>query len=523
MKAEENRLDRSVGLWVVLVLTVFAWAPALYPGYWQSLTGFAPMFNTRYPRPLADIAATADLWRGAGSATFLLTSPLTQLGLSPTLAVRIVFVLAILAGSVGVYAWLRTRLGDRAAVLAGLVYSFMPPLLTTVYVRGSLSDALVLGLTPLVLAGLTNYRRWRSPASIGLSVVALLWIWRTQAGLALAISLVCLFYALLVERDRLAVLALFVAGLAGALSLVPYWQIRGPAPVPFDAHFLNLYELLVGGIDRTALFPLGFVPIAFSLLAFWLLWVRARDEVADPPRLLAPAWRERERLLLFSAVVWLFALLLSVEISHSLWSLTGASRLFIYPGQILLPALPFLAATAGSLPALSAGLAQRPYWAVLLAIVILGSFPYLMPVYTQYQPPDLPVAVYGDGVDLVLLEATVTEEPAGQAQSVARLAVVWQTLQPHAVDYNIFFQALRLDAAGQNYEVVAQLDQQPLSDRPATVWQPGEVLTATYTLDLPTDPVTGTLRYYFGYYDWRDGRRLPLAGGNDDKVILYGE
>jgi hypothetical protein len=522
MNAAENQSNRSWGLWVVLLLSVFAWAPALYPGYWQSLAGFAPVFNTHYPGPMADIAMVADIWRGTGGAAFLLTHPLTQLGFAPTLAVRIVFVLAIITGSVGVYVWLRPLFGDGAAGLAGLIYGFMPPLLTTIYVRGSLSDALVLGLLPLVLTGLTIYRFSRSPATIGLSVVALLWIWRVQAGIALLFSLLLLAYVLLVERDRLAALAIFVAGLAGLLSLVPFWGVRGATPVPFESYFLDLYGLLVGNADDIP-FLLGFVPVGFSLVAAWLLWMRRRGDMDEILRTTPLLKRDQDRLLLFSFAAWIIALFLSLGASGFFWSLTGAERLLTYPGQVLLPVLPFLAATAGSLPMLSPALAHRSYWTALLAVVILSSFTYLMPSYTTYQPPELPTAVFGEGVDLVLLEATVAEEVLASEQGTAKLSIVWQPLQPLFFDYNVFFQALRLNTTGQNYEVIAQLDQQPLPDYPATAWQPGEILTATYTLALPIDPNASNLRYYFGYYNWQDNTRLPLANGNDDKVILYGE
>jgi hypothetical protein len=182
--------------------------------------------------------------------------------------------------------------------------------------------------------------------------------------------------------------------------------------------------------------------------------------------------------------------------------------------------LPFLAATAGSLPLLAPSLGERSYWATLLAVVILAGFPYLTPDFTPYQPPSLPVAVFGDGADLVLLEATVAEIAAPDGRGSAELSVIWQPQRPLPFDYNLFFQALR--AAGDGYEVIAQLDQQPLVERPASEWQPGEIFTATYGLALPVDPNAANLRYYFGYYDWRDETRLPLMGG-DDKVILYGE
>jgi hypothetical protein len=94
-------------------------------------------------------------------------------------------------------------------------------------------------------------------------------------------------------------------------------------------------------------------------------------------------------------------------------------------------------------------------------------------------------------------------------------------------DYNVFFQALAEDAQG-GLQPVAQLDVQPQEGlRPATTWQAGEILTDTYRLDLaavaPAIDVGGpALTYHFGYYDWRDGARLPVDGGRDDKVTFYG-
>ena len=67
------------------------------------------------------------------------------------------------------------------------------------------------------------------------------------------------------------------------------------------------------------------------------------------------------------------------------------------------------------------------------------------------------------------------------------------------------------------------LDSMPLDGkRPATSWQPGEILTETYRLDLTSLPLKRGLHYYFGYYDWRNGKRLPVDGGLDDKLVFHG-
>ena len=511
------------GLWVVLIASAFAWAPATYPGYWQALEGFAPVFNAPYAAPLADIASQPDLWRGSGSATFLLTRPLILLGITPVVAVRSVFVLVFVLGSLGIYFWLRPRFGDRSAGLAGLLYALLPPLLATVYIRGSLADALVLGLWPLVLAGLAVYIQTRSPAAIGVAVISLLWIWRTQAGLAVFVTLIALAYVLWVERDRLALLTTAVTGLAGLLSLLPLREIQAKSSVDFYAHFVHFFQYFAGGWQRAPSIPgwqdgypfqLGFAGLAFALVALWLLWLKYRENVDLPPL-------TARRSLIFSLAAVIVLLLLTLGPSAFLWRISGADRLLTWPWQLLLPGLPFLALLAGSLPALNSQLACRGYWAALLALTLMSSYPYLTADFTEYAPPAAPVAVYGTRGEILLLEATLHESSAGGNN--ATLEAVWQPVQPIDFDYNLFFQALRSAANGIDYEVVAQLDQQPLTERPATTWQPGQILTRTYTLSLPVDPASIHLRYYFGYYNWQNGKRLPLNGGPDDKAVLFGQ
>ena len=44
-----------LGLGALLLLGVFAWAPALYEGYWQTLQGFVPIFNARQDAAIANV------------------------------------------------------------------------------------------------------------------------------------------------------------------------------------------------------------------------------------------------------------------------------------------------------------------------------------------------------------------------------------------------------------------------------------------------------------------------------------
>jgi len=517
----------------VLLLGIFAWAPATYPGYWQALDGFIPVFNALRGGG-ATSAATADLWRGDGSATYLLVRPLLLMGLAPTAAVRAGFILYMILGGLGIYVWLQQRLGDRAAGLAGLLYLMAPPLLATVYIRGSLSDMTIVALLPLALAGLTGYGETRSLSAAGIGVIALWWMWQAQAGLALFASLLLLLYMFSVERSWVGAFIVILSSAAGLTSLTGLLDTIGAAakgPVVFADHFVYLFQFF-GNTWRTAPsipgwqdeypFQLGMALVAFSTLSGWL-WLTTRTRQA--PLL--------NRLFTFSFVGSIVLLALCTPFSEGLWRWSAGARLLTYPWQLVVVALPLLAVTAGALPALQDAFRQTPYWLAMLILTLASSAPYLHAEYTQFSPPSSPIAFFGAQDNLVILDLALTEN---RQPHTAEIAVTWQTLQPLAADYNIFFQALRAAAprpesaasnvpeAEQTLMVVRQLDQQPFAGGlPATTWQLGKVYTDTYQLDLSSVAPDDQLIYYFGYYDWRDGARLPVNGGIDDKLILYGK
>ncbi len=502
-----------VGFWAVLLLGAFAWAPALYPGYWQGWEGFAPVYQSMTPAALATIGVAPDLWRGTGSGAYLIAQPFLRLGADPVLAVRITFILAFILGGSGVYVWLAGRVGDRGAGLAGLAYMLLPIFLGAVYVRGSVSDALMLGLTPLALAGLASYSDRRSLVAASVTVLSVLWMWQVQAGLALATTALLILYALIVERSWLATLIATVSGAAGLVALIPLWGVSSPPIVAFAANFASLHTLVDIGagapsingdvIERTP-FQIGLVASIAGVFAVWGAMVHA---VEMPARL--------QRMLWFSIGVSAAAVVLVLGASEPLWRLSRAEALLTYPWQVLVVVAPLLVTPLALLPLIFEELAEAAYWIALTALVVLASLGATLPDYTQVRPTARPVAIFGDN-EILVLAAHLTEDTAS-----AQLEVTWQPLRPLDTDYNIFFQALTSGADGE--EVVAQLDMQPLGDaQPVTSWRQGQVLTAAYALDLSAVQPGQPLFYYFGFYDWRDGARLPLAAG-DDKLVFYGK
>jgi hypothetical protein len=536
-------LPVRVGFGAVLLLGLFAWAPATYPGYWQALEGFIPIFNVTRTGALATVAATPDLWRGIGGATFLLSRPFILFGSEPTVAVRIGFILSFLLGALGCYSWLQGRLGDRAAGLAGVIYLFAPPLLATVYIRGSLSDATIVALLPLALAGLAAYHQTRAISAAGIAVIATLWMWQTQAGLALFATVLLLAYALLVERSWLVALIVGVSGAAGLTSLAAIWETSAPSPVVFADHFVYFFQFFqqtwqqapsIAGWQDGYPFQLGLVALLYTVLYGVLAFSKhGRQSTATKPIV--------RRLWLFSVGAILLLTVATLPISAPFWQWSGADRLLTYPWQLLLLTLPLWAMAAGALPTVHPLFRQTPLWIVLLVVVVLNSYPYLTADYTQVAAPATPVAIFGSQSEIVILAASLTEN---RQPRITELALTWQALRPLPFDYNVFFQALRIDqdnqqssrspetpstplsspgTTDQTLTIVRQLDRQPLdAAQPATRWQPGEIFTTTYVLDLAELPDDAALVYYFGYYDWRDGSRLPVNLGIDDKLIVYG-
>jgi hypothetical protein len=369
---------------------------------------------------------------------------------------------------------------------------------------------MMLALTPLALAGLASYRDRRSLAGAAVTVLSVLWMWRIQAGLAATVSVVLLLYALIVERDALVFLIASASGAAGLVGVQPLWGVASPPPVPFAENFAELHLLLDPGAGLLTSawgvepYQPGFIALITSVLTIWVVATRWSD-VAVPLR----------RLIGFSLVSVLVAAFLSLSASEAFWRLTGADRLFAYPWQVMLTVAPLWVAPLAALPLLLPEMERPAYWTATVVLVVLAGLGATMPTYTQERIGNQPVAIFGNN-QLLVLSATLREQTD---PPTATLEITWQPLRPLDFDYNIFFQAIVADEQGER--VAAQLDVQPLGEgRPATSWRPGEVLKNSYTLDLSATSPGQRFVYYFGFYDWRDGTRLPLIAG-DDKLVLY--
>ncbi len=514
-----------LGLWTLLGLIGFVAAAGLSPMLWATTSGFVPAWNVAAPASIANIATAPDVWRGMGLGALLPAQPLLLLGIEPAAAVQWVLLATLALGAVAVYVWLAPQFGDRGAALGAIVWLLLPMHLATVFVQGAPAILIVLALLPLVLAGLRAFARQGSLLGAVVAVVALLWMWRAQAGLALAATLLVAAYAALVLRHRLALLAALGSGVAGLLSLAALLGLRAAPPSPFDESFVTLYGLLRHNAAPGEPLQMGIAAFMLALLGLFALYTG--DRLAGP---------EERRLLAFAAATIVLLIALALPWAAALWRITRAELLFTYAWQPLLLAGPLFAALAAAVPALFADWRRSSLWAAAVLAVAIAAQPALTPTWSSATSPAQPLAIVDDNV-LALLEATVTESPAREgADPTATLTLGWQVLRTPTFDDNLFFQALAESGMSDGGEPLAQLDVQPLAELPATQWAPGALYTRSYTLTLPAEAVAdllaqgGEVVYHAGFYDWRDGTRRSISAGAqvaplgaENKLVLPGQ
>ena len=431
--------------WLAVLLPVFAWAQLIYPGYFEFHSGFLPIFNLNDRiRHLCDltwmplIGQAYDVLRGEGTLPYALAEVPLLLGVPAVTAVKLAFGASIMGGALGMYAWARRRLGPVPSLLAAMVYALWPLGLATVYVRGALAEAALLGLAPWLLwaaegASLRGERR--SALALALLLAAALW---TQAGLALWLAAGTLIFIFSQAWRKPAVTATstehsalssgqeaeraggpsvwpgvigWVGGLAlGLAGLLPVLARRGlgnATYVTFTDHFVYPHQLMLAGWglgpsipgpNDTLTFQLGLVACGLALFGL----IAGKTHLPGNVPYVAAA---------FVAVL----VFLSTTLSAPIWSmLARVPRSLTYPWQLLLLVGPWLAWLAafggGSLLRLLPGsdtpartptrttepvrvnISVRSFTGTLLVLIVLSSYGYLNAPTTSLgeRPPRLP-------------------------------------------------------------------------------------------------------------------------------------
>jgi hypothetical protein len=513
--------------WIlILLLAVFAVAPLTYPGFFEASSGFLPAFNAAHLSEAPNWAGIAGMVRGEGFLPYVLVWPLYRLTGSGVVAVKWGYGLAFVLGALGIYAWTRRWLGARGGVLSATIYTYLPWHLSTVYVRGAYAEAWLWALWPWILWAIDHSaeRTLRSMVGGGIASLALaaatLWV---QPGLATLALPLLIGYGIIVSIRR-SWHWLALVETAGLLALFFLFAIgtKVETQVPFGEHFLHPFQLLSAAWESGQSYQLGVAAVGLSIVAV-ALYVGKRDmrqggsETSSSPATIRPLafWFWVSSLLVL--------VLLCLPILAWLWQFTGLDDLLTYPWQLLsLSALP-LAFLAGSVIRLDRRLSDLPAWAGVVALVVLASYPYLAPRYTQMDPGPEPVALFqpveAGTPQILLLDAKVGQPLELEDTQALTLTLTWQAVEPVAQDYTAFVHVLAADGTK-----VAQRDTWPCDGEcPISSWQPGEVIVDNYELNWGQDAeVSGAqpTQLVLGLYLVESGDRALVVGREDRTVFL---
>ena len=488
---------KSSGGWLLLVflMIVPVWAPLTAPGWFELHSGFLPLYHlNELAGGLPTLTAPADPWRGEGPLPYALALPWQAFG--ATTALKLTLALAVIAGPLGLFLAVRRLLDKPAALVASVLFAYLPFTLTALYRRGAVAEVLLLALLPwlgwamLRVCGRPSVRRG---LVVALLAAALIW---TQTGLALlsllTFSLLPLLIAASWRLRRAGWLSLALGAAAGLFSRFTWPGAFAAAPVTFADHAVYLFQLITGssgfglsqpGWQDDLSFAPGLAALGLALLAWW------PADHADVAASTLNAWRR----------VWTAVAVVGLAVAVVPLPLGG---LLTYPWQslgLVGLALCGLAAVGGARhPVLHAW----PLLGAWLALVVLRAYPRLPPRRVPAPPRPAPVAIYGDTARQIVL---VNMETTGDltAGGIVSATLTWQAWQPPDFDYNFYLHVL--DANDQRW---GQTDTQPVSGQPMTQWRVGQVITGTVAVAVSPD-APSPLHLAFGLYDWQTGARLP--------------
>jgi hypothetical protein len=437
-----SRLWRRVDPYLILLLllSLFAIAPLFQPGYfWGAHDARHSVYflfefdrsiqdGVWYPRWAPDFAFGYGypFFNIYGPLAFYMGEVLHLLGLGFVSAVKSVFAFSLLLSGVTMFLFVRRFMGSRAGFLAGLVYIYIPYHIVDVYVRASLAESLALAFLPLNLwlfYEAVATPRLAAVLGAGLSYAGLM---LTHNGLALLFSPLLGIYLIFLVFSRalagskrglswseripglarvlvrsslppilglllgLGLSAIFWLPMALEFKYVRLDQWMG-GYYGYRDHFVYLFQLFSPfwgyglsepGLEDGFPFQLGAIPVVFGFLSLVALRRIERGEL--------------RRLLLFFQATTVVIIFLMLPASALLWEVLRLVTFAQFPWRLLTLAIVALSFLAGSIlgGADSPSQGVSPLVAVTLAaLVILGSYPYLIPQIVE--PAEGPVSLQG--------------------------------------------------------------------------------------------------------------------------------
>lgn len=528
-----KQLPIDAYLVLTIVLTIFALAPLFHPIFFQTHTGFLPLWSVnRLRESFTDLSWLPVLlpfnpWRSDGLLPYYLAAllPVSSLG-----AVKLLAGLGILAGASGLYLWVKGWLGPHGACIAALVYIYSPYSLTTLFVRGAWGEAIFWGLLPWALLGATYLVAQPKVPIMVIAAIFWLELGLSQLGLTVWAYIFLIAMQLLFHRPY-AVRPIISAGVGLILAIVATFprvvHSLEPSPFNFTEHLVYPSQLLSPfwgfglsqpGIEDGLSLSLGLAGIGLAILAF-VIWRGGPDR---------RPW--------FFIGMAIFAALVVTPVGGWTWSLPGLNHLLTYPWQLLGFAGLGLAVMAGVPFWLDERLHELPVFAAVILFVLLPSYPNLEPIYLTESPPTDPQAIYGNNEIVLLSHHFFVENPAAEdnpslpedeqflsitadtelkPRSKFFLQVRWQAINPVQQNLKVFGHLVDPERG-----ILYQVDIYPQEGtRNTDTWLPGEIIEDTYTFILPGGRSNPT-EVWLGFYDEPTLTRFPALGDDEGRAFL---
>lgn len=490
---------------LAILLTVFAVAPLAYPGFFQSYTGYAPVYNLidLHARVISFYAwspmwgRTYDLLRMDGPLGYYLAELLHLVGFSFLTSIKAIYALSFVVSALSMFKLAqRVFQNDAAALLASTLYVYFPAHIAAVYVRGAFGEAVAWSLFPLAMwcaIELENKTsRTRRDALWCLLTFAVLML--AQPGLAILFGIFTRVWLLVLgnrtseSRGFFQSLTfnaiLFGLGLGVLLQLPSILQQRGISATDlFVPAFVYPFQMLSaswgtdvprGDFMENAPYQIGFAALGLTILALALLFRSESKTVGENPA---------RRITFFAVVASVVFLLLMTPLSAPVWDFLGLNFILQFPFQLLAFVGFLLPFAAASILISDTRFQDIPLLAVLVIIPLLAVYPYLAPAFTDLSPTQPALARFNND-ELALLDAKIVRPPGTWRHgATVELDLTWQALKQPNHDYTVFMHIL--DDKGETWGTA---DEKPQGGTLSTLnMTAGRIYTDTKTVQINLD------------------------------------
>ncbi len=449
-------------LGLILALSVFAWSPLLTTAYFFKahdarhsvfyVVEFDQTFRDGYwwPRWSPDFAF------GYGYPLFNIYAPLAiyaaeivhLLGLSFTDAVKTMYILATLMGGFGMYGFVRRLFGDSSGLLAALVYIYAPFHLVEIFVRSAYAEFVALAVIPFVFWAFTELLadpNRRRVASAGFTYGLLILTHHTTFFTFTPLLMVYILYfmafsshecenSILTSENKIFALRLkrfihkglyalaagFLGAALSAIYLLPtlveknyikveQWTSGSYNYLDHFVYFSQFFSPMWGygyagvGLADGFSYQLGIVGIvlvSFAMTKIYYQKIKNRG------------------LALFFLISTGVTILLMSPLAAPIWQIIPLAMLIQFPWRLLGIAIFTMSVMAGALlsPISDSESPNQSQLYVLFLIVVLASFPYTLPQYTEIPAEaETPLAVVnwdkGSITDRVGMVSVTTQQP----------------------------------------------------------------------------------------------------------------